>query len=536
METTRHAPQHKSLPSKSVATAGKLSATLDSRKRKRGALQDISNNATTRGVAAAKKPAIGSGLTKPATTKTAPRGNKRTNTTTTTTGAAKRSVKPAVPSRRVDGGAAKKRKHDGDENAPHHKVQTSLLSFQSIAPAATKTARLTRSATKKAKSQSTTTTEGVDVKIKAEAEAVDIECNETIEPDTTQPTQQSITPEVKEEPQPLRRTEIPSYVRRPYKFRFDHKDSGFDEETYRTQICDVDALLQGSAVNCPKIARDVARYHSHHEEKYMPKPTYIGDIQQDINEKMRTILVDWLIEVGEEYELDSLTFHKAVNLVDRCLAKFKINRKQFQLLGCACMMIAAKYEEVYGPNVDEFVYISDQTYTSEEMLEMESKVLQTLEYRIGATTCHGFISRFVSAGCETDKQKILVKYLCDFTLLYYHMLKYRPSQMVAAAIYLARLMTDEKQAWTPTLHHVTGYSAWDIKNCVLDLFQLHRTENDVVQNHRDKVKAVTEKYLAEKLHAVAAIAPVDQAELAKSFLAFLPPASTSGSSTSSNSS
>lgn len=56
-----------------------------------------------------------------------------------------------------------------------------------------------------------------------------------------------------------------------------------------------------------------------------------------------------------------------VNLVDRCLTKFKINRKQFQLLGCACMMIAAKFEEVYGPNVEEFVYISDQTYTAEEV-------------------------------------------------------------------------------------------------------------------------------------------------------------------------
>jgi cyclin-A len=109
------------------------------------------------------------------------------------------------------------------------------------------------------------------------------------------------------------------------------------------------------------------RFHFQHEDKYRPATDYIGTVQLDINEKMRTILIDWLVEVGEEYELDSQTFHKTVNLVDRCLATFKINRKQFQLLGCACMMIAAKFEEVYGPNVDEFVYISDQTYTSEEV-------------------------------------------------------------------------------------------------------------------------------------------------------------------------
>ena len=53
--------------------------------------------------------------------------------------------------------------------------------------------------------------------------------------------------------------------------------------------------------------------------------------------------------------------------MDRCLKKIRINRKQFQLLGCACMMIAAKFDEVYGPNVEDFVYISDQTYTADEV-------------------------------------------------------------------------------------------------------------------------------------------------------------------------
>ena len=77
---------------------------------------------------------------------------------------------------------------------------------------------------------------------------------------------------------------------------------------------------------------------------------------------MRAILVDWLVEVAEEYNLRQVTLFTSVNYIDRCLALFQVTRHQLQLLGCACMLIASKYEEIYAPCVDEFVYISDNTY------------------------------------------------------------------------------------------------------------------------------------------------------------------------------
>jgi cyclin A len=181
------------------------------------------------------------------------------------------------------------------------------------------------------------------------------------------------------------------YEPRPYAVTFDHKSSCFDEQTYAAKVRDIDAPSATVSSHHAKLVRELDAFYRKHETKYLPEADYIGTVQKDINEKMRTILVDWLVEVGEEYELDSQTFHKAVrgwlfssfkarlvvslavlyalqvNLVDRCLKKIKINRKQFQLLGCACMMVAAKFEEVYGPSVEEFVYISDQTYTAEEV-------------------------------------------------------------------------------------------------------------------------------------------------------------------------
>ncbi|KAF1789619.1 Cyclin-like [Phytophthora cactorum] len=152
------------------------------------------------------------------------------------------------------------------------------------------------------------------------------------------------------------------YAPRPYMFTFDHRNSCFDEETYAQAVRDIDAPSATVSSHHAKLVYELDTYYRKHEVKYLPEADYIGTVQLDINEKMRTILVDWLVEVGEEYELDSQTFHKA-------------------LLGCACLMIASKFEEVYGPNVEEFVYISDQTYTADEMLDMEVQVLNALQYR-----------------------------------------------------------------------------------------------------------------------------------------------------------
>merc|ERR1719199_2421150 len=69
--------------------------------------------------------------------------------------------------------------------------------------------------------------------------------------------------------------------------------------------------------------------------------------QGDINEKMRGILVDWLVEVHLKYKLKPETLYLAVNLIDRFLEKRQVTRKKLQLCGVTRMLIAAKYEEIY---------------------------------------------------------------------------------------------------------------------------------------------------------------------------------------------
>ena len=97
------------------------------------------------------------------------------------------------------------------------------------------------------------------------------------------------------------------------------------------------------------------------ESKTLPNPRYMT-YQRDINTSMREILMDWLIQVHIKYKLRTETLFLTVNLIDRYLGKVVIMRKNLQLVGVAAMLIASKYEEIYPPTADDFVYITDYAY------------------------------------------------------------------------------------------------------------------------------------------------------------------------------
>jgi ssDNA-specific exonuclease RecJ len=113
------------------------------------------------------------------------------------------------------------------------------------------------------------------------------------------------------------------------------------------------------------------------EEQTMPLANLM-DYQKDINSSMREILCDWLIEVHLKFKLLPETLYLTVNLIDRFLSTTSIYRNKLQLVGVTAMLIASKYEEIYPPIVSDFVYITDNAYKREEILEMEEKMLKKL--------------------------------------------------------------------------------------------------------------------------------------------------------------
>lgn len=86
---------------------------------------------------------------------------------------------------------------------------------------------------------------------------------------------------------------------------------------------------------------------------------------------MRKILVDWLIDVHVKLRLQTETFHIAVNIIDRILARRQLRRQEMQLLGVTAMVIATKYQEIYPPMISDFVFLTDDACSKEQVITME---------------------------------------------------------------------------------------------------------------------------------------------------------------------
>lgn len=248
----------------------------------------------------------------------------------------------------------------------------------------------------------------------------------------------------------------------------------------------------------PEYAAEIHAYLREMEVKTRPKAGYMKK-QPDITNSMRAILVDWLVEVGEEYKLQNETLYLAVNYIDRFLSSMSVLRGKLQLVGTAAMLLASKFEEIYPPEVAEFVYITDDTYTKKQVLRMEHLVLKVLSFDLAAPTIHQFLTQYFLHQSVSKQVESLSMYLGELSLVDSDpFLKYLPSQTAAAAFVLAN-NTVTGGSWPKSLVEMSGYSLEDLMPCVEDLHKMYLNATQHAQ------QSVREKYKGPKYHEVSSI-------------------------------
>ncbi|CAN7130792.1 unnamed protein product [Brassica rapa subsp. narinosa] len=244
------------------------------------------------------------------------------------------------------------------------------------------------------------------------------------------------------------------------------------------KFIDIDSDVKDPLL-CSLYAPDIHYNLRVSELKRRPCPDFMGRTQRDVTQTMRGVLVDWLVEVSEEYTLASDTLYLTVYLIDWFLHGNCMERQRLQLLGITCMLIASKYEEIYAPRIEEFCFITDNTYTRDEVLEMESQVLKHFSFQIYTPTSKTFLRRFLRAAQPSHlmmpsvEMEFLANYLTELTLIECQFLKYLPSVIAASAVFLAKwTMNQSSHPWNATLEHYTTYKASDLKECVQALQDL----------------------------------------------------------------
>jgi len=252
--------------------------------------------------------------------------------------------------------------------------------------------------------------------------------------------------------------------------------------------------------NAPEYSEDIYNYLRQSEVKHMAKHNYMGK-QSDISHSMRSILVDWLVEVGEEYKLQTETLYLAVSYIDRFLSYMSVQRSKLQLVGTAAMFIASKYEEIYPPDVGEFVYITDDTYNKRQVLRMEHLVLKVLGFDLSGPTANVFLSQMCQLSKSEEKIQHLAMYVCELSLLHGDtFLKFLPSEVAAASLVLARHALSQEcdvtVTWPESLVSLTGYTCDSLRECIMALQRSWRSAEDSPQ------QAIREKYKSSKYRFV----------------------------------
>ncbi|XP_074554989.1 G2/mitotic-specific cyclin-B3 [Halichoeres trimaculatus] len=259
---------------------------------------------------------------------------------------------------------------------------------------------------------------------------------------------------------------------------------------------DIDSGNSEDCYMCPEYAKDIFDYLKEREEKfvlcnYMPK-------QPSLNPEMRAILIDWLVEVQENFELYHETLYLAVKITDHYLSQTVVHSEMLQLVGSTALLIASKFEERSPPCIDDFLYICDDAYKREELISTEANILQTLRFDINIPIPYRFLRRYarcVSAGMDT---LTLARYFCEMSLMEMEMVSERGSLLASACLLMA-LVTKDLGGWSPILQFHSGYQTSDLAPVVRKLHVMLSAPPD------NKLRAIRNKYAHKVFFEVASL-------------------------------
>lgn len=242
---------------------------------------------------------------------------------------------------------------------------------------------------------------------------------------------------------------------------------------------------------------DIFEYFSRLEISTLPDPKYL-EWQKGLKPKMRSILVDWIVEVHLRFRLLPETLFLAINIMDRFMSKETVQVDKLQLLATGSLFIAAKYEEVYSPSVKNYSYVTDGGYTEEDILNAERYILQVLEFDLSYPNPMNFLRRISKADDYDIETRTVGKYLLEISIMDHRFIGIKPSLCAAAAMYLSRRMLG-RSPWNKTLiHYSGGYTKSDMKH-VIDLLMKYLIEP--VAHEEFFKKYASKKYMKSSILA-----------------------------------
>ncbi|CCH60076.1 hypothetical protein TBLA_0C02670 [Henningerozyma blattae CBS 6284] len=223
-------------------------------------------------------------------------------------------------------------------------------------------------------------------------------------------------------------------------------------------------------------SNDIFNYLYQREVETIPTLNYLTAIDSEyyIKPAMRAVLVDWLIEVHEKFNLTTETLLLAINIMDRFLSTNKVTMSKLQLLAVTSLFMAAKFEEVKLPKLADYSYITDGAATQDEIKIAEMYMLSSLNFQISSSNPLNFLNRILKTDKYNSKLAHMGTFILEHSICCHKFVDIKPSTLAALSMFLAKHIfystsnqssnikasvvskEDTKRIWNETVKHYSG--------------------------------------------------------------------------------
>lgn len=273
-------------------------------------------------------------------------------------------------------------------------------------------------------------------------------------------------------------------------------------------VPDIDAADSHEPQLCSEYAQDIFDYMASLEVRWPVQPNFLR-LQPSVTPEMRSILVNWLMQVHSRFQLLPETLFLTVSLVDRFLQEQSVSRSKLQLVGVSALFTAGKYEEMMAPTLGDVVYVTDGAYQGREVMRMEQQILRALDWSLGRPLPLHFLRRNSKAAQADVQEHSVAKYALELSLLDYSMSWVRPSEQAAAALCLALNLLGKNKKWGTLMTHYGRYSEQDLQPTMQRMAAL------LLDAPKSAHKAPYEKYKSSRLESVSTLMATHTTKLRK---------------------
>ena len=270
-------------------------------------------------------------------------------------------------------------------------------------------------------------------------------------------------------------------------------------------------LFKFSSMNNVKNKQNLIPFVDYIEEIYLNlindeknitmKPIYgYMNFQKEINERMRAILVDWIIQIHFRCQFKENTLYTTIWIIDTYLSICNIAVSKFQLLGLASLLISCKFNEINFPKLAIFIEMTDNAYKIEDLINMEHEVLKYLKFNVLFPSINDFYNIISYLFNFNDEQYFFGKYFLDSFLIDYELIKYSNSHIAISTAYIVMKyfnMVDYEKLFDKKI----CFGLTTKKKCIKEIA---KNMCDFLNNlSNSNLEAAKEKYSKEKYCSIA---------------------------------